>query len=203
VRAALAGHQVSGLIGPSDQVHVLRAALGLAEVPARHAKDEPGFTLDLADLRLADPQGCRLCPVTAADREVLLPWRAQYEAELFAAPPAEARAAAETQIGRWITADSHRLLWQGDVPVALTGFNARLPQVVQVGGVFVPPGLRGQGHARRAVGMHLAQARAAGVDRAVLFAASEPAERSYRALGFRRGDDMGLVLLARPQEIAA
>ena len=72
--------------------------------------------------------------------------------------------------------------------------------MVQVGGVFTPPELRGRGHARAVVAGSLLSARAAGVSRAVLFTEREnaPARRAYQALGFRVVGDYGMVLLDTP-----
>ena len=66
----------------------------------------------------------------------------------------------------------------------MTGFNAELPTIVQIGGVYTPPPLRGQGFARHAVALHLDEARRRGVGRATLFSASESAARAYSAIGF-------------------
>jgi predicted GNAT family acetyltransferase len=85
----------------------------------------------------------------------------------------------------------------------VAGFNATLPEIVQIGGVYTPAALRGKGYARRAVALHLAEARAAGVARAVLFAANDAAARAYQAIGFRRADPFTLFLLATPTRIAA
>ena len=94
----------------------------------------------------------------------------------------------------WIAADSHRFLVVDGEPVALTGFNARLPDIVQVGGVYMPPEARGRGLARRAVALHLTQARAAGAGRATLFASGAAAVACYAALGFERIGSFTLVL---------
>ena len=48
------------------------------------------------------------------------------------------------------------------------------------------PALRGKGHARRTLALHLAQVKTVGVKRATLFTASEMAERFYAAIGFQR-----------------
>lgn len=202
IGAGIGGGTIAGFLGPLDQVTGLRRALGLADTPARHAGDEPGYRLTLTDLRLPDCAGYRLEPITDGVRDLVTGWRTAYEAELFATPPGEAAAKAGQDVARWQANDSHRVLWHQGQPVALTGFNARLPEVVQVGAVYVPPLFRNRGHARRAVGLHLDQARAAGVQRAVLFAASDPAARAYAALGFRPFGRMGLVLFATPQRVA-
>ncbi len=89
----------------------------------------------------------------------------------------------------------------GDTPLAMTGFNARLPDIVQVGGVYTPPDLRGRGHARRAVALHLAAARDAGIRRATLFSGSDMASRAYRSIGFRQIGDWTLLIF-RNKEVA-
>ena len=87
-------------------------------------------------------------------------------------------------------------------PVAMTGFNARLPEVVQIGGVYTPPELRGNGYAKLAVALHLIEARTAGATRAVLFAASESAARAYIAIGFQPAGQFSLLLFTNPKDTA-
>lgn len=89
-----------------------------------------------------------------------------------------------------MTTDSHRVLLRGDVPVCMTGFNAVLPEIVQVGGVYTPPDLRGQGFAKVAVAQHLMEVAVDGVTEAVLSAANDSAARVYTALGFQRTGDV-------------
>lgn len=194
VLAALSGQRVAAIIGPSDQVEPLLAALGLKP---RHHSREPLCTLALNRLIVPPAEGTRLEPLTRADADTAVEMRIAYDAETMAQPPQGARAKAEADVGRWLDQGSHRLLWREGQPVALTGLNARLADVVQVGGVFTPPALRGQGLARRAVAYHLAEARAAGALRAVLFAASEAALRAYKAIGFAQVGWMSLALLDR------
>lgn len=197
---ALSGIAVTGMLGPADQVAALRALLRLDG--ARHESSEPGFWLRLDALRMPECGGLVLSPIAQDAAATVRLWRAAYEQELFAMPPDEAREKAAQDVARWLAADSHRVLMQDGALVALTGFNAILPDVVQVGAVYVPPHLRGRGHARAAVGLHLEQARADGVDRAVLFAASDAAERAYRALGFQPAGTMGIVLFDAPRTVA-
>jgi predicted GNAT family acetyltransferase len=123
--------------------------------------------------------------------------------EALDTPKAQADVEVFTRYDRYVAANSHVVLMDGTQPLAMCGFNARLPQIVQVGGVYTPPALRGLGHARRAIGQHLAQARAAGVQQAVLFAASETAASTYRALGFEQIGLWTLLLLAEPQVVHA
>ncbi len=202
LRKALAGCEISTIVAPNGQVPRLIEALGLTDFPLRHHDEEPGYRLALADLILPDLRHFRSRPLADDDRTLLHGWRAAYLTEVFAVPPDEAAAKARTDVQGWIATGSHRLLLRDGVPVALSGFNAMLPQVVQVGGVYTPPGSRGQGLARRAVAAHLAEARASGVNRATLFAANEAAARAYVAIGFRRSGTMGIAQFDSPLRIA-
>ena len=195
VQRALARHSVSAIVGPFDQVADLLAALRLSPDHLRHNGREPLCELALSDLILPQALDLHLMPLRAQDRALVAKWRMAYNAETWGQAEPGARVTAERDVDRWLAAGSHRLLWRGPDPVALTGLNARLPDVVQVGGVFVPPALRNQGHARRAVALHLAEARAGGADRAVLFAATQAALRAYQAIGFSQTGWMGIALL--------
>lgn len=200
---ALAGRAVMGMAGAADGVRALAAACGLGDAPMKLSQDEPHFALRLSDLVLPDCGGLRLIPARDAPRELLIGWRSDYDVEVLGGTPVVARAEAAATLDGWLAADSHRVLMRGDVPVALTGFNARLPDIVQVGGVWTPPALRGQGLARRAVALHLAEARAQGVTRATLFSASDKAARAYRAIGFRQIGTFALILFRDRPVVAA
>ena len=203
LRAALHGQTVAGAIGPAASTRPVIAALGLDRLPAATDRDEPGFALRLAGLMLPDLPGTTLRPLAPEDTPFATAWREAYLCEVMGGSGPEARAKAGADITAYIARDSHRLLLQDDAPVALTGFNATLPGIVQIGGVYTPPALRGKGYARRAVALHLDEARQNGTTRAVLFAASDAAARAYRAIGFRPTRDFTLFLLATPTRIAA
>jgi predicted GNAT family acetyltransferase len=88
-------------------------------------------------------------------------------------------------------------LWvafESDRPVSMSAFNATLPDIVQIGGVYTPPALRGRGYAKVAVAGSLIAARQRGVSRAVLFTDNPSAARSYEAVGFTRIGNYGVVL---------
>ncbi len=182
---AMSGLPVTGAIGPVASVRPVLAALGLDEKPTQEDRDEPGFTLDLSSLLIPDLPGAALEPASDAYRQRLIDWRTTYHGEALGTPADKAQDRATTDIDRYIAQDSHRVLTLDGVPVAMTGFNAVLPSIVQVGGVFTPPALRGRGYARLAVALHLAEARANGAARAVLFAANAAAASAYQAIGFR------------------
>jgi len=193
VPEALAGRPVDGIMGPSDQARGIAAALGLPSRDCLLDHDEPHFLLPLAGLSVPPGPG-RIVPLAEAPRDVILGWMQDYQAGTLGAPAHRARALAEDAYRRFCAEASHVALMADDRPLAMTGFNAQVPEMVQVGGVYTPPALRGQGHARRALALHLAQARAEGAAEATLFASGPAAVRAYEGIGFRRIGDWTLML---------
>jgi GNAT superfamily N-acetyltransferase len=202
LRGAVAGVTVTGAIGPAASVRPVLAALDLTDHPMLKDEDEPGFALDLADLRFPDRSGAVLVPATVELRPQLVDWRTAYHGEVLGTPAAEAPARAAMEIDGYIARDSHRVLMLDGQPVAMTGFNARLPEIVQVGAVYTPPHLRNKGYARLAVALHLAEARETGTRRAVLFAASDAAARAYLAIGFQPTFTFALVFFSSSAKVA-
>jgi GNAT superfamily N-acetyltransferase len=202
-RGPLAGREVTGLTGAPEQAQALQAALGLDAAEMRMNQIEPGFSLDLADLILPDCEGLRLAPIFPDDLSFAVPWRAGSLVETMGFPPEIAPQAARHQMIAYQAAGRHRILWRGAEPLAMAGVNASIPEVVQVGAVYTPPELRGQGYARRAVALLLDEARHNGIKRALLFTASDHAARAYRAIGFAQSHGFALIMLASPQRIAA
>jgi RimJ/RimL family protein N-acetyltransferase len=194
LRPALHGLTVTGAVGPASSDRPLLSALGLDRQPTQVNRDEPGFSLDLSHLRTPDLPGAALKPATETLRTTLVAWRATYQGEVLGTSPDDAQKRAEADIDAYLARDSHRVLVLDGQPVAMTGFNAILPEIVQVGGVYTPPHLRGRGYARQAVALHLAEARTSGVARAVLFAANDAAARAYSAIGFQPSQPFALVL---------
>ena len=196
--AALTGESVKGILGDADQVAGLRAALGVSQTVVGVDNVEPQYDLPLAELIMPDVTGFSLRPLADLPLALAVDWRAAYRAEVMPMPGVDMRAEAERDIAGYLEADSHRVLYDGDHPVAMTGFNATLPEAVQIGGVYTPPDARGRGLARRAVALHLAEARAQGVSRAILFAANVAAARAYEAIGFQRSGFFAMLMLAQP-----
>ena len=204
VRQALAGERISGMNGGAGQVARVRAALGLADEPCSLDRTEPLYRMALADLRLPEAGNLHLRAATPADAGLLTGWRADYLVETLGAvqgPHTEMDAAA--QVSALTAQDRLRVLEQAGTPVAMTSFNAVLPGIVQIGGVFTLPARRGRGHARDAVALHLAEARAAGAREAILFASGPPAMRAYEGIGFQRIGGYQLVFFTEPAEVPA
>lgn len=203
LRLALDGKIVRQIIGPDAQLRGLIKALALDEAPVRSAARQPGFTLTLAELKMPEAEGLDLRDTHVADRPLLTRWRTAYLVEVRNLAPGKAAQIAAEDVDSFLAGRNHRVLMQGARAVAMTGFTAVHGAVAQVGGVFTPAELRKRGFARAAVALHLAQMRDRGLRTAVLYAASDPAARAYRALGFRPSHTMGLVSFAADQTITA
>ncbi len=196
----LKGRQIIGIIGPRDHVRGVEAASGLQAAPCTLNHDEPHFLLSLD--RLAVPQGPgELVPLTDAPKDVICGWMRDYELNTLNTPANGVDAEVAQDYRRYVAQGSHMALMDGATPLSMTGFNAALPDIVQIGGVYTPPPLRAHGHARRAVGLHLAQARDRGGTRATLFSASDMAAGAYRAIGFELIGAWTLLLFDGPQHV--
>ncbi|AGP36348.1 GNAT family N-acetyltransferase [Sorangium cellulosum] len=191
-----------GVSGPYGQVARARDALGLPEHGAARDARETLFALDLSALRVPASlaSGEVLCRRSEpADVDRLARWRAAYSAELFGWSPGPALdASSREQVARQHEDGDAYVLVAGERPVSCTFFNARLPDIVQVGGVWTPPELRRRGYARAAVAGSLLAARDGGAARAILFTGAEnrAAIAAYASLGFTPVGDYGLFLLA-------
>ena len=206
---AAAGRPVAGFIGPAAAVAAARAALGLAGAAVRLDDDEILMALDLDALvvppRLAAGEvTCRRAQ--AGDVDVLAGWRHDYQVEALHDPPGAATAEEARGAGaRGVARGSQWIVVEAGAPVATSGFNAILPEIVQVGPVYTPPALRGRGHGQAAVAGSLLDARAEGVGRAVLFTDRQnpSSTGAYRKIGFAEAGDYALVLLETPAAVRA
>jgi predicted GNAT family acetyltransferase len=201
VRAAvtLSGRTVRGVVGPWAQVCAVRRALGKEDTPATFESEDQLYALALADLvrpRVLDEPDVHCRATRDDDIDLLVRWRVAYAIETLHARPGDSmHDDARADMERHHAAGDAFLLERSGRPISVSTFNARLPDVVQIGGVFTPPELRGRGHARAVVAGSLIAVADSGVQRAVLFTGRDnlPAQRAYAAIGFRRIGDYGLV----------
>ncbi len=198
----LSGRDVKGFLGPWGQAVAARHALGLDDAPAQLVDRSDLFTLDLADLRVPAPLAdghVRGRHAEDRDRASLAQWLAQSHVEILggtASPELDAQC--HERAGEMIARRRIWVLEGGDGrPLCCTGFNAVLPDTVQIGAVHTPPENRCRGYARSAVAASLLDARDGGVRTALLFTAKDntPAQRAYLALGFRVVGEFALILL--------
>lgn len=203
-RAAVrhSGRAITGFSGPWSQVVAARAALGLAATRAVKDSRDELYALDVGRL-MAPPQlasgAVRCRHPRPEDLELLVEWRAQFSIEaLGAADGPELRRASRADVLLQHERGADWVLVEGKTPVAYSVFNAMLPDIVQIGGVWTPPECRGRGYARSVVAGSLVAAGKQGVRRAVLFAdpGNAAARAAYLGIGFEIVGDYGLVLLA-------
>ncbi|SMP20217.1 GNAT family N-acetyltransferase [Shimia sagamensis] len=176
------------LMGCCGEAAQVAQILAIPEVRAQKLVShdtQPHFVMSLEDLRLPEIGGLTLVPLEAAPRDLATSWREAYLTEVPGLAVSDPVLTAQKDIHGYLERNSHRVVMRDGHPVAMTGFNAQTSDVVQIGGVFTPPELRGQGLARAAVALHLAEARDAGKTHATLFAASEAAVRAYESIGFK------------------
>ena len=202
--ARSSGRPVHGLLGVHAHVRAAQAGLGLTDRPMHIDSFQPRYAIALDDLVVPDPirdGRWHTRPAEDADVEQLASWRAAYEVETLGIPPRDDAAA---QAAARIRAHLHEgrifVLWTGEQRVAMSGFNARVPDTVQIGGVFTPPELRSRGYGRAVVAGSLLRVKPQGVRRSVLFTEHEnlAAQRAYEAIGYRLVGDYHIAFLAEP-----
>ncbi len=196
------GRALFGLAAEAAQARRIMRLAGWEDRPATLNSDEPGFSLELNQLVMPDITGAELIPLGEFDRTIAEGWRRNYLTEAMDFAPERAQEQSQKEIAAYADRGSHRALLIDGQPAGMTGFNARLPEVVQVGGVYTPPEMRGRGYARIALALHLQEARNKGASRAVLFAASEAAARAYLAIGFKPAGHYSLILFTNPEDTA-
>jgi predicted GNAT family acetyltransferase len=146
--------------------------------------------------RLLEPEVTFRAP-RAEDREVMVGWQCAYEIETLGeedTPELEQRM--QRGFADELARGERCLLTHAGVPCATTGFNARLPDAVQIGGVYTPPERRCRGYARAAVAASLIDAKQRGATRATLFTGEDnvAAITAYRALGFEQVGEYNITL---------
>ena len=196
---AYSSRKVSGFCGPLDPVREAQAALNLSDAPAAMSESEWLYGLDLPDVIVPEILQRGLVtarPPVPSERDLLCAWRLAYDIETLGSTDSiETRERSSRMLEQQIADGNAWVALEQDHPVSLSAFNAALPDIVQLGGIYTPPELRGRGYAKAAVAASLLAARDRGVTRAVLFTSNPSAARSYEAVGFRRLGDFGLVLL--------
>lgn len=203
------GRPVGGLIGPSDQVDVVKETLDVAESNLQMDETEKLYSLKLdglivpGDLDSGVVQGRRMEP---QDLELLTRWRVAYALEALGEQDTpRLRERTRASMERSLKEQRTWVLEHRGEPVACSSFNTAIKEAVQVGGVWTPPELRSRGYGRAVVATSLLDARAEGVTTAILFTPEDniPAQKAYQALGFRHIGSYRIVLFGSPLEQVA
>ena len=191
---------ITGLAGPLGQVADARRLLGRGDAEIRKDSREDLFALPLDRLVVPAPlaEGIWVSrPPSADEFQTLFAWRLASVIETSAAEcSASTRTDAEETIRRQAGNGMLFVLEAEGRPVSMSSYNARIPDMVQIGGVFTPHELRGRFYARACVAGSLRAARDAGVSRSVLFTPKDnaSAQAAYRAIGFQVVGEYGLTV---------
>lgn len=203
--AAQASRPVAGALGDDGQVQVVLDRFGLSDRDCAVNAREDLYALSLDAMRVAglsDTGRLRVAPAREAGRTLLTDWIRAFEIEgLGAAEGPALEATVVERVDGFMVRDDIWVLFEGDTPVCLCGFNASLPDMVQIGPVWTPPAHRNRGHARSLLAATLAAARDGGVERAILFTQSAAAARAYEAIGFRKIGTYRIALLRDPVSV--
>lgn len=193
---------IAGALGDDDQVQAVLDLVGGTEETCTLHACEALYALRLDDLRLPRIEGddaLRIVVAREAGRDLLSDWIRAFEIEaLGRVPGPELESVVADRVDAFMTSDSLRVLIADGRPVCLSGFNATLPEIVQIGPVWTPPEHRSRGYARYLLAATLASARESGVRRAVLFTQSPAGAKAYEAIGFRRIGTYRVALLRDP-----
>lgn len=195
------GRRLAGFLAPIDQVQAVRRDLGLDGLPFLKDTEEDLLALPLAELRVPaalERQQLRCRIALDADVDLLVAWRALFRQEALNEAPGERLTdTSRADIAALLPARSLFIL-ESDAPLACCSFNARLPEMVQVGNVWTPPEARGLGYGRAVVAGALAIAAASGVESAVLSTGRHnlAALAAYRSIGFTLAGDYATATIS-------
>lgn len=202
-----AGRPLLRFIGPLEQVQAAMDTFGVTPEALQWDDPQGLYSLKLAALAVPDSlTSGRLLGRQSQPRDLklLTEWRvaSRLEMEGVADTP-ELREEAREGIERYLAAGRQWVVEADGAPVSTCTFNAEIAEVVQVGGVYTPPEQRSRGYARAVVAAALLDARAEGVERAILFTGQEnhAAQKAYLALGFELIGTYRLALLRHPKRL--
>lgn len=161
------------------------------------------YALELDKLKMPGPpsdQEFVARPASEGALDQVVDWRIAYQYETnLTGTSHEERGTLTASLRQQVEAGDVWMLSDHEQLVSMTGLNARLPTMVQLGGGWTPPAHRGNGYARSVIAEHLATLALAGVRKATLFTPVEnvSARRADDALGFEVIGDYTIVLLSQ------
>lgn len=194
---------VGGILGDLEQTAYAISALKIAEGDFAINESEGLYDLDLADLKIPtqyDDARHKIVPARDIGAALLTDWITAYDIEALGAEKgSQLEKSVSTDVENTIKGDNRWALLDNGTPVALCGFNAELPDIVQIGPVWTPPEHRGNGYARLVLALSLAQAqKERGIRKSILFTDTPAAIKAYESIGFVRNGSYRIALLKKP-----
>lgn len=191
---------IAGILGPNIQAEHVIKKLGLSGLSFGINSNEGLYEINLGALNEFNiPSNMKIISTQDVSKDILIKWMKSYDIEALGALDDETL---EKQVKehwnlRLQKNDAWVLLLDG-TPVALSAFNARLSDMVQVGPVWTPPEYRNKGFARLLLAYTLHQEKLKGTKQAILFTDNPAAIKAYLAIGFKKIGNYRLALLEKP-----
>jgi GNAT superfamily N-acetyltransferase len=193
---------IAGILGPDDQVEIVIQKLRLGDKLYSMNRTEGLYTLNLSALSLPinfDFNCTEVVEAREIDQATLIRWIKAYDIEALGSDDDEALDKhVKNRVDRIINNKNHWILLVNGEPVSLSGFNARLTDILQIGPVWTDPKHRSKGYARTLVALTLRKAKEQGIKKAILFTDNQAAIKAYEAIGFRKIGTYHLALLKKP-----
>ncbi len=198
----VAPRSVQGFLGTADQAIAVMAQLNLQNADYAVNHEEGLYTLDLNSSSFSKfevPANYAVVNAMEVDEELLVKWFTAYEIEALGGENNQAlRERIDDRVKRTLLGGDCWALLVDNTPMALSGFNSRLPNIVQIGPVWTPPEHRNNGYARNLVALTLQKAKEEGVRKSVLFTDNPYAAKAYEAIGFEHTGSYCLAMLKEP-----
>ncbi len=190
----------AGILGPNIQAEHVIKKLGLSECSFRINSNKELYEINLEALNeLNIPSNMKAVSAQDVPKSILIEWMKSYDIEALGALNDETL---EKQVQEhWnlrLQKNDSWVLLLDETPVALSAFNARFADMVQVGPVWTPPEYRNQGFARLLLAYTLQQEKLKGTKQTILFTDNSAAIKAYLAIGFKKIGNYRLALLEKP-----
>lgn len=195
----------AGILGHVEQGQYIldKIQLDADQFATNHVEDL--YKLDLSALKIPKITDAKVQMVVLEHRhfDLAVAWMKAYDIEALGAQDNDRLMEKSiTSVKQRIEIKNTWVLEVDGVLVSLSGFNAELDDIVQIGPVWTPPEHRSKSYARALVALTLEHARTQGVKNAILFTSSKPARKAYQAIGFEHSGQFQLSLLKNPIDIS-
>ena len=181
---------LKGIFGPSLEVIHAKRALNLSVEDFSMDSIEALFELNLTDLkkpRQFNTSTMHIEHVGNFEKTIITSWIRAYCIEALKSIENDGfEAEVKEKVEGLYKSEHCYVLKVNGTPVSLCGFNAALPDIIQVGPVWTPVEFRGRGYAQSAVYLNLERVRNQELKQSVLFTdeANLAAIQCYKSLGF-------------------
>lgn len=192
--------EIRGVLGEEEQASFVINKLGIdsSKFAVNYAEDLFSIQLQaVIEPRNLKKSHYKIIPAFKVSAPTLKNWLSAYHIEALGANNTSPKFAETIEMDVQNTLKSHNrwVLIHEEIPVSLCGFNAELPDAVQIGPVFTPIEFRNKGYARVLLYLCLRQAKNNQINKAVLFTNDDYASRVYTALGFEKVGKYRLAIL--------